>query len=288
MGTHARPSSPDGENSLYRPASLPSYTSAGRDRQITSRSASGGGWGRIDCFVRRRDRGSPVPETPPDTSDRSGTLEDAEANGTGDTERPQIDAERTQIDAARVQSDGPRDRIDAEERDALESISPGAVVSFGGIATERVLAFVTNLLLTNALGVVVYGIYAFARRPTGIVLRFAPLGSTGMLVKYVSAAADAERGQVAGLAYGTTLGMRLILALGLWVGAPAINDLTLTARRFPVLLRLLSIGLPFFALATIHVFLFRAVEVVNAQVVAGHLLRPGLALIAVFGASSWA
>ena len=186
--------------------------------------------------------------------------------------------------AARANAD-PADTVPAEEREALESISHGAVVSFGGISAERVLAFLTNVLLTNALGVVVYGVYAFAWRLTGIVLMFAPLGSTGTLLKYVSAAdGDAERGRIAGLAYATTIAMSVLLAVALWVGAPAVNAATLNAPRFTFLLRLFAVGLPFFALVRIHVFLFRAVEAVNGQVLVDYLVRPGLRLGAVLAA----
>lgn len=175
--------------------------------------------------------------------------------------------------------------IPEAERDALESISHGAVVSFGGITTERVVNFLTNLLLTHALGVAVYGVYAFAWQLTGIVLRFAPLGSTGTLVKYVSAAADdVERGRIAGLAYATTVLTSLVLAVGLWTWAPAINDLTLNVPLFPGLLRLFALGIPFIALLRVHVFLFRAVEQVNLQVAADFLVRPGVRLVAVLAA----
>ncbi len=191
----------------------------------------------------------------------------------------------TEADAVAPTAADAHPGIDPEERDALESISHGAVVSFGGITTERVANFCTNVLLTHALGVLVYGFYAFAWQLTGIVLRFAPLGSTGTLVKYVSAATDdAERGRIAGLAYGTTVAMSLALALALWVGAPAINDATLNAPRFAGLLRLFALGLPFIALVRIHVFLFRAVEAVNAQVAVDYFLRPGTRLVAVLAA----
>jgi len=175
--------------------------------------------------------------------------------------------------------------IDVGEREALESISHGAVVSFGGMSAERVMYFLTNLVLTRALGVVVYGLYAFAWQLTNIVLRFAPLGSTATLVKYVSAATDdAERGRIAGLAYATTLTVSVALAIALWVGAPAINAATLNAPRFTTLLRILAVGLPVFAVVRVHVFLFRAVEAVNDQVLVDYLLRPGVNLLAVVGA----
>jgi O-antigen/teichoic acid export membrane protein len=175
--------------------------------------------------------------------------------------------------------------LDARERDALESISHGAVVSFGGITAERVFAFVTNLLLTHALGVVVYGIYAFAWRISEIALRFAPLGSTATLLKYVSAAeTDGERARVAGLAYATTAVVSTALAVGLYLAAPSINAVTLNAPLFTTLLRLFAVGVPFVAVLRIHVFLFRAVEAVNDQVLVDYFVRPGARLLAVLAA----
>ncbi len=182
-------------------------------------------------------------------------------------------------------AESPTPAIDPAEREALESISHGAVASFGGLSAERVLYFLTNVLLTRSLGVAVYGVYALGLQISGIILRFAPLGSTATLLKYVSATEDSrERGRIAGIAYATTIVVSCLLAAGLYVFAPAVNAATLDTPEFTDVLRIFAVSVPFIALVRIHVFLFRSVERVNDQVVVDYLVRPGVRLLAVVAA----
>ncbi|MHB9288275.1 oligosaccharide flippase family protein [Halobacteriales archaeon Cl-PHB] len=204
------------------------------------------------------------------------------ADAAPNADRPATDDARA--DAAAPAGDAAQE-IDPAEREALESISHGAVASFGGLSAQRALNFLTNVLLTHSLGVAVYGVYALGLQITNIVLRFAPLGSTATLVKYVSATEDSqERGRIAGLAYATTVVVSLLLAGGLFLFAPDINAATLDTARFTDVLRIFAVSIPFIALVRVHVFLFRAVERVNDQVVADYLVRPGVRLLAVLGA----
>lgn len=171
----------------------------------------------------------------------------------------------------------------SSESEALHDISHGAVISVGGVSTKKLLGFLSNLVLTSGLGVSGYGLYALGMQFVAILARFAPLGTTTTIVKYVAAYRDEpeRREQVVGLTYLTTLIASGLLAAVLFFSADQVNALTANMRVFPAVLRLFALTLPPSALVTVHVYLLRATERVNTQVAVESVVRPGVRLFAV-------
>ncbi|PSQ42895.1 succinoglycan biosynthesis protein exop, partial [Halobacteriales archaeon SW_7_68_16] len=166
--------------------------------------------------------------------------------------------------------------------EALERVSHGAVVSFGAIGVQRALILATNGLLTAALGIVAYGVYAFAWQSINIVLRFAPLGTFPTIVKYVSAYDERGRREVVvGLAYLTTIVSSVVLAAGIGLGVDRINAATVDHPAFPAAFWALVLSIPAFALSRAAVFVIRGTERANEQVTINRIARPAVRLVAI-------
>lgn len=175
---------------------------------------------------------------------------------------------------------------DEYETEILHSVTRAAGLSIGGILSQRILLFLTNLVLTNSLGVGTYGLYALGSRITGMLRGFAHLGSNPTLVRFLPKyAADGDRqNRVLGAAYLTTAITSLTLATGLFVAAPLINDLTVAQGSFVRVLRLFALTLPLFAFVLQLGNVFRSVEEIEYQILILRFLRPGTQLLAVVAA----
>jgi hypothetical protein len=134
----------------------------------------------------------------------------------------------------------------ADELQELTEVSHGAVLSLGGVSAQKVLLFLTNLVLTASLSVSAYGAYALAWRITRILVRFAPSGPTPTLVRFLPEYRNEPKRQdrVVGLAYLTTFVASVAIAMGVGVFADRINAATIQHPTFPTLLRFLGVLLP--------------------------------------------
>jgi O-antigen/teichoic acid export membrane protein len=171
--------------------------------------------------------------------------------------------------------------ISDEERDALLTISRGAVVTSGGVSAQRVLITATEFVLARGLGAVAYGVYALAWRITGTLIRLVTFGSVPTLQRYLPAYEDdpERRARVAGLAYATTVGFGLAMATGVWFLAPSINDLTVENQAFPGAMRLFGALIGLVGVVMIYAAVFRAVGSARGEVIFNKLLRPAVRLV---------
>ncbi|PSP79163.1 hypothetical protein BRC81_06770 [Halobacteriales archaeon QS_1_68_20] len=147
-----------------------------------------------------------------------------------------------------------------DEREALLTIAHGAVVTSGGVSATHVLTAVTEFVLARGLGPVTYGVYAVAWRVAQLLVRLVPLGSVATLQRYLPAyeGSPERRSRVAGVAFGTTAVVGLVIAVGVWVLAPRIDAVTVSHPSFPSAMRLFGalVGLSGFVM--LYAALFRA------------------------------
>ena len=174
------------------------------------------------------------------------------------------------------------DRDVSLELESLESVTHGALISVTGALGQKVVLFLTNLLLTHSLGVGVYGLYAFGNRLVRILSGFANVGSDTALLRFIPKHDDDPNRQdrVLGLAYGITIIASAAFSLLLLVFVDRINELTLDHPQFAELFRMLVLSLPLLALILLTANLFRSLERVEYHVVIARLVLPGGQLLA--------
>lgn len=173
-----------------------------------------------------------------------------------------------------------------EERDALLTISHGAVVTSGGVSAQRALITAAEFVLARGLGPVAYGVYALAWRIAQLLARLVTFGSVPTLQRYLPAYEDdpVRRSHVLGLAYATTIGVGALIAAGVWVLAPWINDATVGHTAFPATMRLFGVFVVLFGLVMLYAATFRAEGSARGEVLFNKLLRPGVRLVGAVGA----
>jgi O-antigen/teichoic acid export membrane protein len=170
-----------------------------------------------------------------------------------------------------------------EELEALQSVSHGAVLSIGGVSLQKVLLFLTNLVLTASLSVGLYGVYSLGNRIAKVLLQFGGLGSNAALVRFLPEYHDdpARRNRVLGIAYGTAAVASVTIGAAIFLLADRINALTIGHPAFPLVLRLFAVLFPFDVFTRLLAFLFRALEMPEYQVLIRRVVRPGCRLAAV-------
>lgn len=167
--------------------------------------------------------------------------------------------------------------------DSLQSISRGASLFFVGNAVANASSFLFNLVLTRFLGAHLYGIYAYAAMLVAVCKIFTNLGSDKALLRYLPEHADdsARRNVVVGLASATSLGGSLVAAAALYTFAPTIATLTLDEPLLTDVLRIFALIIVFETLVEIVNSTFRALELLEYQVLIAKISQPLLQLIAV-------
>ncbi|MFB6218674.1 MAG: lipopolysaccharide biosynthesis protein [Halobacteriaceae archaeon] len=171
--------------------------------------------------------------------------------------------------------------IPAEEREALLSITHGAVVTSSGISVQRALSWTIEFVLTRGFGAALYGVYAFAWRIAFLLFRFGTFGGAQTIQRYVPAYDDpGKRQQVAGLAYATAAAVGSAIAVGLVLGAPRINVATVADPLFPPTLGVLAALIVLVGVVKVHAALLRAVGSARGAVLFNRVLRPGVRLAA--------
>lgn len=174
------------------------------------------------------------------------------------------------------------DDVPIDERDALLSISHGAVVSSGGVSIKRGLSIWIEVILTRGLGPELYGVYAFGWRLTTMLLRFANMGANMTLLRDMPAFADEPDRQrrSLGLAYASTTITSSIIAAAIFFAADLINEATIGHPEFPPALRLFAVLLVLLAFVRMHATSLKAAKSANGEVMLNRILRPVVRLIA--------
>jgi len=170
--------------------------------------------------------------------------------------------------------------IPADERDALVTVAHGAVVTAGGISLQRVLTVGAETLLARSLGPVAYGVYALAWRIAQLAFRFVTFGTVQTLQRYVPASGTERRGQVAGLAYATTLAVGVAIALGFVLVADPVDAATVTDPSFPPALVRFGVVVLAVGFVKTHAGLLRSVGSARGAVLFNRVLRPAMRLLA--------
>ena len=172
------------------------------------------------------------------------------------------------------------EEIPEDERDALVTIAGGAVVTSGAFSAQRGLTTATEFVLARGLGPATYGVYALAWRIAQVLSRIVPVGSVPALQRFVPGEEDpARRSRVVGLAYATTAAAGAALALGVWIAAPRVNDLTVADPAFPPTMRLFGVLVGLIGLVTVTGAVFRAIGSARGEVLFNKLCRPAVRLI---------
>lgn len=181
---------------------------------------------------------------------------------------------------------GAEEDVADDVRDALLTIAHGAVVTSGGVSVQRALTAATEFALARGLGPVAYGVYALAWRIAQLLVRLVTFGSVPTLQRYLPTYRDdpARRSWVAGLAYATTVGFGLVIAAGVWLLAPWIDDVTVRHPAFPMAMRLFGVLVLLFGLVMIYAAVFRAVGSARGEVLFNKLLRPAVRLVGALAA----
>ncbi|ELZ40224.1 lipopolysaccharide biosynthesis protein [Halorubrum tebenquichense] len=198
-------------------------------------------------------------------------------------ERDGESADRAGDSASESRASGP---IPDDEREALETIAHGAVLTSGGVAGQRALTAATEFVLTRGLGPTAYGVYALAWRIAQLCSRLVTFGSVPAIQRYLPEYADdpGRRSAVAGLAYATTVGFGVAFAAGVWVAAPAINARTVTEPAFPGTMRAFGVLVGLLGVVMVASALFRAVGSARGEILFNKLLRPGVRLVGALAA----
>ena len=175
--------------------------------------------------------------------------------------------------------------IPEDERDALVTIVGGAVVTSGAFSTQRGLTAATEFVLARGLGPATYGVYALAWRIAQVLVRLVTFGSVPALQRFVPGADDPTyRSRVVGLAYATTAAVGAVMALGVWLVTPRVNDLTVADPAFPPTMRLFGALVGLIGLVTVTGAVFRAIGSARGEVLFNKLLRPAVRLVGAAGA----
>jgi O-antigen/teichoic acid export membrane protein len=185
-----------------------------------------------------------------------------------------------------VRRDDLDDDIPADEREALLTVSDGAVVSAGGITLQRVLTVTAETLLARTLGPVGYGVYALAWRLAQLAFRFVSFGTVQTLQRYVPADGRERRRRVAGLAYATTAIVGVAIAVGFVVVGGRVNAATLADPAFPPALGRFGVVVLAVGLVKTHAGLLRSVGSARGSVLFNRVLRPAVRLVAAGAAAS--
>ena len=169
------------------------------------------------------------------------------------------------------------------ELSSLRIITRGASLFVVGKIVLNVLEFLLNLVLTRTLGASLYGVYAYTTTVIAASMVFTNLGSENSILKYLPQYEDNPRKQnfILGLAFLTSLAGSLIVAFLLYQLAPFITGLTLDEPLLTDVLRLFAVLLVFDTLAKVVNSTFRALELLEFQILVHNIVRPTLRLIGV-------
>ncbi|WP_248908727.1 flippase [Halocatena marina] len=166
---------------------------------------------------------------------------------------------------------------------SLQSIVDGASIFIIGEILYKASGFVLNFLLAKALGPVLYGVYSYAYSYITVSTTFAGMGTDNAVLRYLPAYSDDESTQnwVFGLSTLSTVVGSCLVAGGLFVLAPTINQYTLNHELFVDVMRIIAIILPFDTLIRLFSSTFRGLELPTEQILLQKILRPGLRICVV-------
>ncbi|WP_330632547.1 flippase [Halocatena halophila] len=173
--------------------------------------------------------------------------------------------------------------VSESDQSSLGSIVDGATIFFVGEVLYKGSAFLLNLLLARALGTNFYGVYSYAYAFVTVSTMFAGLGSDQAVLRYLPKYTENQEKQnwVLGLSVVSTIVGSLLIAGGLYLFAPVINQYTLEQPLFVDVLRIVALILPLDTLTKVLVGVFRGIERPREQILLQKIIRPSARICAV-------
>ena len=171
-------------------------------------------------------------------------------------------------------------------RSSLATIVRGGSLYTVGKVVSDVGEFILHLLVSRWLGAGLYGLFAYGKTLAFTALLLTNLGSDKSIVRYLPQYEDDpdRRRFLLALAWLTSIGGGLVVAGGLFVLAPTVNALTLDDPRFVGVLRLFAVVLFFDTAANLLYATFRALEIIEYEVLSKRLFKPVMRVFCVGGA----
>ena len=173
---------------------------------------------------------------------------------------------------------------------SLASISRGASLYTLGKVVSDGGEFALHFLVSRWLGPASYGLFAYGKTLAFSALLLTNLGSDTSILKYLPQHDDdpAKRRFLLGLAWLTSVGGGFVVSGSLFVFAPTISELTLAAPRFVGILRLFAAILFVDTVGNLLYATFRAVELIEYEVLSKRLCKPllrvtGVGIVIVLG-----
>lgn len=174
------------------------------------------------------------------------------------------------------------DGLRSGEKEATTIVRGASVFGIGQVVSQG-FGFLANLLLTNALGASVYGVYIFGIRIVSLSSMFAGLGSKNALLRYIPKYSNdpSRQNQTVSLVVLSSATGSVLLSIGIYISAPIINSLTLENPLFVQVLRILAIILPFRTLSSIVMNVFRGLELLEYRELLASIIQPSLRIGAI-------
>ena len=173
---------------------------------------------------------------------------------------------------------------------SLASISRGASLYTLGKLVSDGGEFALHFLVSRWLGPASYGLFAYGKTLAFSALLLTNLGSETAILKHLPQheADPTKRRFLLGLAWLTSVGGGLVVSGSLFVFAPLISGLTLAEPRFVGVLRLFAAILFVDTLANLLYATFRAVELIEYEILSKRLCKPllrvtGVGIVVVLG-----
>ena len=173
---------------------------------------------------------------------------------------------------------------------SLASISKGASLYTLGKVVSDVGEFALHFLVSRWLGPASYGLFAYGKTLAFSALLLTNLGSETSILKYLPQHEDdpTKRRFLLGLAWLTSFGGGLLVSGSLFVFAPTVSELTLAEPRFVDILRLFAAILFVDTLGNLLYATFRAVELIEYEILSKRLFKPllrvaGVGIVIVLG-----
>ncbi len=166
---------------------------------------------------------------------------------------------------------------------SLASIARGGSLYTVGKIVSDAGEFVLHLLVSRWLGAGLYGLFAYGKTLAFTALLLTNLGSDKSILRYLPQYEQqpTKRRFLLGLAWLTSTFGGLVVASALFVFAPTISAFTLTDPQFVAVLRLFAGILFLDTLANLLYATFRALDVIEYEILSRRLLKPVLRVAAV-------
>ncbi len=166
---------------------------------------------------------------------------------------------------------------------SLASIARGGSLYTVGKVVSDAGEFVLHLLVSRWLGAGLYGLFAYGKTLAFTALLLTNLGSDKSILRYLPQYEQqpVKRRFLLGLAWLTSTFGGLVVASALFVFAPTISTVTLADPQFIPILRLFAAILFLDTLANLLYATFRALDIIEYEILSRRLLKPVLRVGAV-------